>query len=36
MKLNNFVSGCLDQHFNAMLRSVEGLSDDELRWMPTP
>ena len=36
MKLNDFVSGCLDQHFNAMLRSVEGLSDDELRWMPTP
>ena len=36
MKLNDFVSGCLDQHFNAMARSVEGLSDDEMRWMPTP
>ena len=36
MKLSDFVSGCLDQHFNAMVRSVEGLSDEEMEWMPTP
>ena len=36
MKLNDFVTGCLDQHFNAMVRSVEGLTEAEMRWMPTP
>lgn len=36
MRLNNFVSGCLEHHYNSMLRSVEGLSSEEMRWMPTP
>ena len=36
MQLNHFVSACLDQHYNAMLRSVNGLSDAEIQWMPTP
>ena len=36
MRLCDFVSGCLEQHYNAMLRSVSGLTGEELRWMPTP
>lgn len=36
MRLSEFVQGCLEQHYNAMLRSVDGLSDEELSWMPTP
>ena len=36
MQLKDFVTGCLEQHYNAMLRSVDGLSDDEMRWMPSP
>ena len=36
MRLNEFVSGCLDQHYHAMLRAIDGLSPDEIRWMPTP
>ena len=36
MRLGDFVTGCLDQHYNAMVRSVEGLSHEELSWMPTP
>ena len=36
MQLGDFVTGCLDQHYNAMVRSVDGLSREELGWMPTP
>ena len=36
MHLRDFVIGCLEQHYNAMARSVDGLSDAELDWMPTP
>ncbi len=36
MQLSDFVSGCLEQHCNAMFRSVDGLSDEEMQWMPTP
>ena len=36
MQIKDFVTGCLEQHYKAMLRSVEGLNDDEMRWMPTP
>ena len=36
MRLNEFVTGCLEQHYNAMVRSVDGLSADEFAWMPTP
>ena len=36
MHLRDFIIGCLDQHYHAMIRSVEGLTKDELRWMPTP
>ena len=36
MALSEFVQGCLDQHYHAMLRSIDGLSQEELSWMPTP
>ena len=36
MHIRDFVVGCLEQHYNAMVRSVDGLSEDELAWMPTP
>lgn len=36
MRLSEFVSGCLEQHYNAMFRSLDGLSDKEMSWMPTP
>ena len=36
MRLSDFVSGCLEQHYNAMLRSIFGLTGEEMRWMPTP
>ena len=36
LQLSEFISGCLEQHYNAMLRSVDGLSGDEMQWMPTP
>ena len=36
MQLGEFVAGCLEQHYNAMARSVDGLSEEELAWMPTP
>ena len=36
MQLSDFVSGCLEQHYIAMLRSVDGLSDEEMSWKPTP
>lgn len=36
MRLSEFVSGCLEQHYSAMLRSVDGLSREEMNWMPTP
>ena len=36
MLLKDFVIGCLEQHYNAMLRSVEGLTKEELAWMPAP
>ena len=36
MRLSDFVSGCLEQHYNAMLRSTSGLTEEEMQWMPTP
>ena len=36
MHLRDFVNGCLDQQFNAMVRSVDGLSEAEINWAPTP
>ena len=36
MLLREFVKGCLEQHYNAMVRSVDGMSEEELSWMPTP
>ena len=36
MRLSDFVNGCLDQHYNSMLRAVDGLTDTELAWMPSP
>ena len=36
MALKEFIQGCLDQHYLAMLRSIDGLSEEELRWAPTP
>ena len=34
MRLPEFIDGCLEQHYNAMARSVEGLTDEEMRWRP--
>ena len=36
MRLSDFVSDCLEQHYSSMLRSVDGLSEAEMSWMPTP
>ena len=36
MQLKEFVKRSLEQHYNAMARSVCGLSEEELAWMPTP
>lgn len=35
MQLSEFVVGCLDQHFRAMTRAIDGLTNEEMRWMPT-
>lgn len=36
MRISDFVTGCLEQHYNSLLRSVDGLSAEEMSWMPTP
>jgi hypothetical protein len=34
MELKLFVQGCFEQHYNAMMRAVEGLSPAEMAWTP--
>ena len=34
MELNRFIQGCIQQHYNAMLRAVDGLSPAEMAWTP--
>ena len=34
MELKPFISGCFEQHYNAMMRSVDGLSPAEMTWTP--
>ena len=34
MKLKTFIEGCFEQHYNAMLRAVEGLNPAEMAWTP--
>jgi len=34
MELRSFIEGCFEQHYNAMLRSVDGLSPSEMAWTP--
>ena len=34
MELKTFVQGCLEQHYNSMLRAVDGLSPAEMAWTP--
>ncbi|MDA0264612.1 MAG: DinB family protein [Chloroflexi bacterium] len=34
MELKRFVQGCFEQHYNAMMRAVDGLSPAELAWTP--
>lgn len=36
MRLSDFISACLEQHYNAMLRALNGLTPQEIRYMPTP
>ena len=34
MELKRFIQGCFEQHYNAMMRTVEGLSPAEMAWRP--
>ena len=34
MKLKLFVQGCFEQHYNSMIRAVDGLSPEEMAWTP--
>ncbi len=34
MQLKLFVQGCFEQHYNAMMRAVDGLSLAEMAWTP--
>ena len=34
MELKQFIQGCFQQHYNAMLRAVDGLSPAEMAWTP--
>lgn len=34
MALTEFIQRCLDQHYDSMVRSVDGLSQKELAWRP--
>jgi len=36
MALKEFIQRCLDQHYNSLVRSVEGLTQRELSWRPDP
>ena len=34
MELKTFVQGCFEQHYNSMMRAIEGLSPAEMAWSP--
>ncbi|MEE8465565.1 MAG: DinB family protein, partial [Dehalococcoidia bacterium] len=34
MELKVFIQGCFQQHYNAMMRTVDGLSPAEMAWTP--
>ena len=34
MELKLFVHGCFEQHYNSMMRAVDGLSPAEMAWTP--
>lgn len=34
MQLKLFVQGCFEQHYNSMMRAVDGLSPEEMAWTP--
>lgn len=34
MELKHFIQGCYQQHYNAMMRTVDGLSPAEMAWTP--
>ena len=34
MELKLFVQGCFEQHYNSMMRAVDGLSPAEMAWTP--
>jgi len=34
MELKLFIQGCFSQHYNAMMRAVDGLSPTEMAWRP--
>ncbi|MDA1127724.1 MAG: DinB family protein [Chloroflexi bacterium] len=34
MQLKLFIQGCLQQHYNSMMRAVDGLSPAEMAWTP--
>ena len=34
MELKIFVQGCFEQHYNSMMRAVDGLSPAEMAWTP--
>ena len=36
MTLTEFIGNCFDQHHNAIRRSLDGLTPDELAWQPAP
>ena len=36
MALKEFIRRCLDQNYQSLLRSVEGLTPEELSWRPDP
>ena len=36
MDLKKFVQRCLDQNYESMIRSVDGLTQEELEWRPSP
>ena len=34
MELKEFVQGCFNQHYNSMIRTIDGLTPAEMAWTP--
>ena len=34
MELKSFVQGCFEQHYNSMMRAIDGLTPAEMAWRP--